>query len=367
MKMVNRNNTMSKVRKYVSMDWAAKKLLRSKANYEILEGFLSELLREDIVILSIRESETNKTDVNDKFNRVDLLVEDSRKQQIIIEIQFEQEVDYFQRILYGVAKVLTENLHSGEPYGKVCKIISISIVYFDLGQGMDYIYHGQTSFTGIHQKDELTLSNYQKSVFQKNRVGEIFPEYYLLKINQFDDVAKDSLDEWIYFLKNEEIKGDFPAKGLSAAKEKLDYMKLNEADRRAYEEHRENQRYRASMVEYSIKRAEEEAKRADNHARRAEEEAHRAEEQARRAEEQARRADEQARRANEQARRANDEARRADEQARRADDEARRADEQARRADDVTKLAIQALLQAGLSEAEAKAKLGFLREENNNR
>ncbi|WYD81344.1 MAG: hypothetical protein V8K32_02960 [Candidatus Electrothrix gigas] len=62
---------MSK-RKLISFDWAMKKLLRSKANFEILEGFLSELLKEDIRILELLESKSNKEDRKDKFNRVDL-------------------------------------------------------------------------------------------------------------------------------------------------------------------------------------------------------------------------------------------------------------------------------------------------------
>jgi len=48
-------------RKFVSFDWALKRLLRSKANYEVLEGFLSELLKEDIEILEIFESEVTET------------------------------------------------------------------------------------------------------------------------------------------------------------------------------------------------------------------------------------------------------------------------------------------------------------------
>ena len=37
-----------KQRKLITFDWAMKRLLRSKANFDILEGFLSELLDEDI-------------------------------------------------------------------------------------------------------------------------------------------------------------------------------------------------------------------------------------------------------------------------------------------------------------------------------
>jgi hypothetical protein len=54
-------------RKLISFDWAIKRILRSKANFEILEGFLSELLKEDITILEVLESESNKDLKNDKF------------------------------------------------------------------------------------------------------------------------------------------------------------------------------------------------------------------------------------------------------------------------------------------------------------
>jgi len=67
-------NPSMTTRKLISFDWALKKLLRSKANYSILEGFLSELLRDDIRILELLDSESNKDDACDKFNRVDLKI-----------------------------------------------------------------------------------------------------------------------------------------------------------------------------------------------------------------------------------------------------------------------------------------------------
>ncbi|MCB2264180.1 MAG: Rpn family recombination-promoting nuclease/putative transposase, partial [Candidatus Thiosymbion ectosymbiont of Robbea hypermnestra] len=73
----------------------------------------------------------------------------------------------------------------------------------------------------------------------------------LLKVRQFDDIAKDSLDEWIYFLKNQEIKGEFQAKGLQKAKEVLDIMNLGEQERQAYEWHLEELSYQASMYQSS--------------------------------------------------------------------------------------------------------------------
>ncbi|MEL6722501.1 MAG: hypothetical protein AAFP10_04675 [Pseudomonadota bacterium] len=59
------------------------------------------------------------------------------------------------------------------------------------------------------------------------------------------------MDEWVYFLKNEEIKEDFRAKGLKKAKQALDILKLPETERLAYERYRDDLHYQASMVESS--------------------------------------------------------------------------------------------------------------------
>lgn len=241
---------MSK-RRLISFDWAMKKLLRSKANFEILEGFLSELLKDNIHILEILESEGNKEDSHDKFNRVDLKVKNQKNEIIIIEVQYEREFDYLQRILFGTSKVITEHLHESDPYSEIVKVISVNILYFDLGQGEDYVYHGSTSFKGLHNQDLLELSDDQQELYNKNQIYQIFPEYYLVKVNNFNDIAKDTLDEWIYFLKNEEIKENFKAKGLKKAKQELDILKLPEQERVAYEKYQDDLHYQASMVESS--------------------------------------------------------------------------------------------------------------------
>ncbi|MDR1267941.1 MAG: Rpn family recombination-promoting nuclease/putative transposase [Planctomycetaceae bacterium] len=59
----------------ISFDYALKRLLRNKANYEVLEGFLSELLKDNVSVKSIGESESNKEHATDKHNRVDILGE----------------------------------------------------------------------------------------------------------------------------------------------------------------------------------------------------------------------------------------------------------------------------------------------------
>ncbi|MDD2723470.1 MAG: Rpn family recombination-promoting nuclease/putative transposase [Methylovulum sp.] len=236
-------------RKLIAFDWAIKRLLRSKANFGILEGFLSELLKEDIFILEVLESESNQDYQRDKFSRVDLKVRNSNGETIIIEIQYDREFDYLQRIFYAASKAALESMQAGSEYADITKVISVNILYFDLGIGKDYLYKGSPRFIGVHGHDLLQLNDKQKKLFQKNTVEALYPEYYLIKINSFNDIAKDTLDEWIYFLKNEEIKPDFTAKGLKEAEEKLSLMKLPPEEQAAYERYQDDLHYQASMFQ----------------------------------------------------------------------------------------------------------------------
>jgi predicted transposase/invertase (TIGR01784 family) len=224
-------------KKLIRFDWAMKKMLRHKANFDILEGFLSELLGEDVKIKQVLDSESNKETENDKFNRVDILVENEKHELVIIEVQNTQEYDYFHRMLYGASKAITEHIREGSAYAQVKKVISITIAYFDLGQGKDYVYHGKTVFKGIHKGDILGLSEKQIEAYQKNHVHKIYPEYWVIKTGKFRNRINDRLDEWVYFLKNAEIKPSFSAKGLKEASDKLDALKLPEKERLEYDKY----------------------------------------------------------------------------------------------------------------------------------
>jgi len=236
---------------HIRFDWAIKKLLRNKANYGVLAGFLSELLRKPIAIQSILEGESNQQAEEDKLNRVDILAENDQGELILIEVQNSTEQDYFHRMLYGTSRLITDFLEKGEPYGNVKKVYSVNIVYFSLGQGDDYIYQGTLEFRGLHLDDKLGLSINQKKLFNIQEVYEIFPEYYVIKVNNFNEVAKDTLDEWIYFLKKSQIKDEFTAQGLAEAKENLLVDSLSEAERANYLRFMENRRYEISLIESS--------------------------------------------------------------------------------------------------------------------
>ena len=223
--------------KYVRFDWAVKRMLRDKANFSVLEGLITVLLGEPVHIDEIWESEGNQDAIDDKFNRVDIKAKNSKDEIIIVEVQLTRELYYLERILYGVAKAITEHITLGEQYGAVKKVYSISIVYFDLGQGSDYLYHGTNTFVGVHTNDTLRVSTKEKDAIKMKTPEEVFPEYYIIRVNEFDKVAKTPLEEWLDYLKNGHIKDDTTAPGLSEAREKLQYLTMSQNERTAYERH----------------------------------------------------------------------------------------------------------------------------------
>ena len=261
----------TKFTEVVRFDWFMKFMFRDKRDFDVLEGFLSVLLKEDVTIIEILESESNQETKKDKFNRVDVMVKTSNDERIIVEIQNNEEYDYLQRILYGACKTIAQNLKKGEAYSLVKKVISVSIVYFETGQGNDYVYYGRTIFTGLHTNQTLLLTEEQKFVFQKENPTDLMPEYYLIQALSFKDLVNDGLDEWIYLFKNNKVEDSFTAKGLDKAKEKLAVAKLTKKKRLEYEQYlkslhseaswNETQRIKAEREERLIKEAEERAEK----------------------------------------------------------------------------------------------------------
>ena len=234
--------------KYIRFDWAAKRMLRDKANFGVFEGLITVLLNEPVHIVEILESESNQDYIDDKYNRVDIKARNSKDEIILVEIQQTRELYYLERVLYGVAKTITEHISLGEKYDKVKKVYSISILYFDLGQGADYLYHGQTSLVGVHTKDTLRINARDRGILSIKTPEEIFPEYFIIRVNEFNKIAKTPLEEWMDYLKSGHIKENTTAPGLQEARKKLQYLKMDKAERKAYDRHMKDVRKKESLL-----------------------------------------------------------------------------------------------------------------------
>ena len=249
-----------KSRDYIRFDWAIKRLLRNKANFGVLEGFIKVFVGEDCKIQEILESESNQENDNDKFNRVDIKAKNTKGEIFIVEVQLSRYIHYIERVLYGVSKAVTEQVNKGEGYGLINRVYSISILYFDFGEGDDYIYCGTTEFIGMHTKDKLKVSAAEYELIEdpetkkrKMRMKRCktnekkfveaslkMPMYYILRVNNFDKYAVSTIDEWMAYLKTGQIKDSTDAPGLVEAKEIMKIDQMSDEERNAYYHHLDN-------------------------------------------------------------------------------------------------------------------------------
>ncbi len=176
---------------------------------------------------------------------------------MLIVVQYDDQTDYFQRMVYGMSKLISEYIAEGQKYGEIKKAFSINILYFQLGQGIDYIYEYIGEFIGKNTKDILQPTLYQKKKFNIDSVADIFPKYYIIRVGNFKQESTTTpIEEWVYFLKNSDIKADFTAKGMEQAKEVLKYENMEHADKIAYKRHIENVRNVMSTLSTSEEKGE---------------------------------------------------------------------------------------------------------------
>jgi hypothetical protein len=235
-------------RTIISLDYAIKNVLRDKANFAILSGFLTELLRKEVAVQEVLESEVNTGQPQGKVSRLDLKAKIDGGEIAVFEFQFHDQIDFFGKILFNVCKAVVEQVSRGESYD-VKKVYSVNVAYFGLGNTKEYVFRASlTEFQGIHFDEKIPFTQQLRPEFPADA---IHPEYYLILPKIYSEAdntkaadskevvtkeeKKDRFDEWVYVLKNSAVKSNFTAAGIQEAGEKLDIMKMTPQERSDYE------------------------------------------------------------------------------------------------------------------------------------
>jgi predicted transposase/invertase (TIGR01784 family) len=219
-------------RTIISFDYAIKTILRDKANFDILSGFLSELLARDVVVQEILESEANKDGLEGKVNRVDLKAKIDNGEIAVFEIQFADQLDFFGKVIFNACKAIVEQVSKGDYY-KIKKVYSINIAYFNLGAQREYLFRAKLSgFTGVHYDEYIPFS--QNLNPPSDTSGSIHPEYYLILPLKFNEEIRSRFDEWVYVLKTSKVRASFTAAGVQEAGEKLEMLKMTPEEKAVY-------------------------------------------------------------------------------------------------------------------------------------
>jgi len=118
-------------------------------------------------------------------------------------------------------------------------------------ENTDFIYYGTTELYGIHTKRQLVLHD-PSPTFEELPIvtsKNVFPEYYMIYVEKFQDMINEDIDEWIYFFKHAEIKEDFKSPGILLVAKKLDYIMMNNKEKLAYENYLEYLGFELGVVD----------------------------------------------------------------------------------------------------------------------
>ena len=225
----------------ISFDFAIKYLLRSRGDYDIVEGFISALLKASgyasVKIKALLESQTNKEQIELKQAIADLIVEDEQHNKYIVEIDRSYTSMFIHKACFNSSRLIVDSLSANDDYSTIKKIFHINLLYFPFSKMEKPLYHGQTIFRQVDSEHpvDMHFSDMGGRIFDAHN---IMPEYFVISIPLFNDVVKEELDEWLYMLKHSEVREDFRSPYMKKVSERLMLLKLSSKELAAYRKYR---------------------------------------------------------------------------------------------------------------------------------
>lgn len=226
---------MENMSRLVSFDFAIKYLLKDKSSYDIVEGFISAVLQEQgykaVKIVALLDSESNKEEYSQKKSLADLIVEDEEHNKYIVEIERQEVRNFVHKSCFNTSRLIVDQISSGTDYLEINKVFHISLLYFRIGDST--MYHGKTIVKEVESGKRLSIhiEDQHKKVYDAT---DIFPEYIFISIPQFDDKIEKEIDEWLYVMKNDDVKPEFKSPYMRRVAERLDVLKMTTEERNAY-------------------------------------------------------------------------------------------------------------------------------------
>ncbi len=224
------------IKPLISFDYAIKYLLKNKGDYDIVEGFISALLKAEgygpVKITALLDTESNKETAGLKKSVADLIVEDSNGQKYIVEIERASTNNFIHKACFNSCRLIIDSISSGDDYSTINKVFHITLLYFLPSNMKKPLYHGKTIFKEIVNKEhvDLHIASLGGQIYDLN----ILPEYFLISVPLFDDVIRQEIDEWLYVMKHSDTKEDFKSPYMEKVKERLSILKMNDIDKDGY-------------------------------------------------------------------------------------------------------------------------------------
>ena len=209
------------------IDFVFKKIFGSEKHPGVLISFLNAVLKpkNNITDVEIKNTDIDKSYIEDKFSRLDVKAVTSKNEIINIEIQLKNEYNMIQRSLYYWSKLYEEQLEEGDRYDKLCRTVCINI--------LDFKYLKNDRFHNGYRLKEIE-TNEELTDLEEIHFIEILK---LKKINSEKDIV-DVLEGWVEFLRDPESevvrKLEMTNKEIREAKDELYRLSMDEKERALY-------------------------------------------------------------------------------------------------------------------------------------
>ena len=221
----------------ISFDYAIKYLLKSKGDYDIIEGFISALFAAQgyppVKINALLDSESNKETLDLKKSIADLIVEDAEGNKYIVEIERSYTPNFMHKACFNSSRVVVDGIYGSQDYTSIKKVFHISLLYFSTKEMQKPIYHGKTIIHEVDTKNpvDVNIANEGLVIFN---TPNVFPEYFFISVPMFDDVINTEIDEWLYVMKHSDIKEGFKSPYMAKVMERLAVIKMSTDERNEY-------------------------------------------------------------------------------------------------------------------------------------
>ena len=227
----------------VSFDYAIKYLLKDKADYDVVEGFISAIISSNgyppVKIKAQLESESNKEEPEMKRSLADLIVSDEKGAMYIVEIDRSHTDFFLHKACFNTSRLIVDSIASGTDYSQIKKVIHINLIHFPFPyyrEAKAPIHHGKTIFHEVDKDNpqDIHLTDMSHRFFD---VNHIFPEYFVVSAPLFDDKIKNETDEWLYIMKHSAIKEDFKSPYMKKFAERFNILRMTPEEQAEYREH----------------------------------------------------------------------------------------------------------------------------------
>ena len=220
------------------VDLAFKKIFGVEENKDLTMSLINAVVasEDQVSEITLLNPYNPKNFANDKLSILDIKAKAKDGKRFNIEIQVSDEADYDKRALYYWAKLYTEQLASGEDYGRLSKAIGIHILNFtSIPKAKKYhnVFHLREKEAGLHYFKDMELHTIELNKFEAN-----LPK----KLSEFVCKVKTSLDIWSSFLTRnnllnpEALPIEINRPEIRKALDILQHINFTQAERDAYED-----------------------------------------------------------------------------------------------------------------------------------